>query len=275
MESVELLQELHRVNPNFRRFVDLHLVIDRYDRQFNLWRNIARFFARSQLILTMDVDFMLCSDLRANYQKLPDELKLGIMNASMVLVVPAFEFEKGSALNEMDVSQYPKLKQDMLGYVEKGYLIMFHHKWRRGHAPSQYDTWSTAKDAYRVTEYNYNYEPYILMRRDGLPWCDERFVGYGSNKAACLYEIYLAGVEFWVMPEDFLIHQRHPYPENDRRVERKYNKRLFDVDREEACFRYARMHKGVGTAQNDPMGGDMGGVDERICGSNMPNYYGL
>lgn len=49
--------------------------------------------------------------------------------------------------------------------------------------------------------------------------CDERFVGYGSNKAACLYEIYLSGAEFWVLPNDFLIHQRHPYPENDRRVE--------------------------------------------------------
>lgn len=49
--------------------------------------------------------------------------------------------------------------------------------------------------------------------------CDERFVGYGSNKAACLYEIFLAGAQFWVLPQDFLIHQRHPYPENDRRVE--------------------------------------------------------
>jgi hypothetical protein len=49
--------------------------------------------------------------------------------------------------------------------------------------------------------------------------CDERFVGYGANKAACLYEIFLAGVQFWAMPNDFLIHQRHPYPENDRRVE--------------------------------------------------------
>ncbi len=44
-------------------------------------------------------------------------------------------------------------------------------------------------------------------------------MGYGANKAACLYEIYLSGAQFWVLPEDFLIHQRHPYPENDRRVE--------------------------------------------------------
>lgn len=57
--------------------------------------------------------------------------------------------------------------------------------------------------------------------------CDERFVGYGSNKAACLYEIYLSGAEFWVLPYDFLIHQRHPYPENDRRVEVRC--RLFDI----------------------------------------------
>ena len=96
--------------------------------------------------------------------------------------------------------------------------------------------------------------------------CDERFVGYGSNKAACLYEIFLSGAEFWVLPNDFLIHQRHPYPENDRRVERKYNKRLYDSYREEACFRYSRMAAGV---PNSTL------VDERICGSNFPNYEGL
>lgn len=36
---------------------------------------------------------------------------------------------------------------------------------------------------YKVTEFEPKYEPYIVLKREGTPWCDERFVGYGANKA--------------------------------------------------------------------------------------------
>lgn len=49
--------------------------------------------------------------------------------------------------------------------------------------------------------------------------CDERFIGYGANKAACLYELYLSGIDYWVLPDDFLIHQTHFYPESARKKE--------------------------------------------------------
>ena len=49
--------------------------------------------------------------------------------------------------------------------------------------------------------------------------CDERFTGYGANKAACLFEMYLSGVSFFIMSEHFLIHQSHKYEEQARREE--------------------------------------------------------
>jgi len=49
--------------------------------------------------------------------------------------------------------------------------------------------------------------------------CDERFIGYGGNKAACLFEIYLSGVDFFVLSDDFIIHQSHPYAEQVRKHE--------------------------------------------------------
>lgn len=49
--------------------------------------------------------------------------------------------------------------------------------------------------------------------------CDERFVGYGGNKAACLFSIYLSGIDFYVLPDDFLIHQSHAYAEETRKNE--------------------------------------------------------
>ena len=52
-----------------------------------------------------------------------------------------------------------------------------------------------------------------------VSWCDERFTGYGGNKAACLFEMYLSGVSFFVMSDHFLIHQSHKYEEEARREE--------------------------------------------------------
>ena len=49
--------------------------------------------------------------------------------------------------------------------------------------------------------------------------CDERFVGYGGNKAACLFEMYLSGVSFHVLADHFIIHQNHLYQETIRKNE--------------------------------------------------------
>jgi hypothetical protein len=49
--------------------------------------------------------------------------------------------------------------------------------------------------------------------------CDERFTGYGGNKAACLFEMYLSGVSFYVLSDHFLIHQSHTYEEEARKNE--------------------------------------------------------
>ena len=53
----------------------------------------------------------------------------------------------------------------------------------------------------------------LLPRHDR---CDERFAGYGANKAACLFEMYLSGVSFYVLSDHFLIRQSHTYEEEAR-----------------------------------------------------------
>ncbi|CAE6494464.1 unnamed protein product [Rhizoctonia solani] len=114
---------------------------------------------------------------------------------------------------------------------------MFHQSWVPGHGSTDYEQYYAAQpgEVYRVTKYQKSYEPYVIMRRDGPPWCDERFVGYGGNKAACLFSIYLSGIDFYVFPDDFLIHQSHPYAEEARKNERKINKQVYDDFRKELC----------------------------------------
>lgn len=73
------------------KFVDVHLVVDHFDRQLNTWRNIARLFARTDFVMMLDVDFYLCTDFRSAVRNNPfirDKLREGYS----AFVVPAFEY---------------------------------------------------------------------------------------------------------------------------------------------------------------------------------------
>ena len=117
---------------------------------------------------------------------------------------------------------------------------MFHAFWAPGHNATDYKRFysSPPGEVYKVTKYQSAYEPYVIFKKNGPPWyviptlyglqnnqflfllrCDERFVGYGGNKAACLFEMYLAGVSYYVLADHFVIHQNHLYEEMARKNE--------------------------------------------------------
>ncbi|CAG8445283.1 11763_t:CDS:2 [Ambispora leptoticha] len=235
-QLLQELEDLYTTNPLMKKYVDVHLIIDKFDRQFNMWRNVAKFFARTEYIMMLDVDFFLCTNFRTkilNDPTIMEKLRAG----NTALVVPAFEYvnlEEGK-----NPERFPKTKESLIEEVLSGRLNMFHSSWQKGHGPTNYKKFYEADEIYMVTDYQFSYEPYAIFPKNS-PWCDERFIGYGANKAACLFEIYISGINYWVLPGDFLIHQTHAYPENARKQERKYNKRLYDHFREEVCFRYAR-----------------------------------
>jgi hypothetical protein len=93
--------------------------------------------------------------------------------------------------------------------------------------------------------------------------CDERFTGYGGNKAACLFEMYLSGVSFYVLSDHFLVHQSHTYEEEARKNEvstrfplnralyrshrpkqRRYNRKIHSDFKEETCLRFFTSFRG-------------------------------
>lgn len=53
-ENLSKLHDMYEANPYMREFVDVHVVVDKFDRQFNMWRNVARFFARSNYFMMLD-----------------------------------------------------------------------------------------------------------------------------------------------------------------------------------------------------------------------------
>ncbi|KAF8336462.1 glycosyl-transferase for dystroglycan-domain-containing protein [Cantharellus anzutake] len=208
------------------------------DSLHSLYETIpAILHARTDYVMMLDVDFSICTDFRSRILESQDvisKLRMG----DVALVVPAFEFT--DQRDGIDPSTFPKDKEGLLSLVQNGKLNMFHASWLPGHHSTNYDKYyeAPAGHVYRVTDYQYSYEPYIIFKRDSAPWCDERFVGYGSNKAACLFGMYLSGISFYVLPDDFVIHRSHIYAEKTRTYERKYNSLVYADFRAETCLRY-------------------------------------
>lgn len=117
---LESLHNLYNTTPNMAVYVDIHLVLDTFDRQFNTWRNIARLFARTEYVMMLDVDFYICTDFR---ETLRDVLRVGgkgelgereeirrlVSSGMAALVVPAFEYvnyEEGR-----EYKAFPKTKK--------------------------------------------------------------------------------------------------------------------------------------------------------------------
>lgn len=74
-------------------YVDVHLVIDPFDRQFNTWRNIARLFARTEFVMMLDVDFAVLTDFRRSV--LESDAVMSLLREGLsAFVVPAFEYVK-------------------------------------------------------------------------------------------------------------------------------------------------------------------------------------
>lgn len=57
-EMLRALDKLYTGSPVMRKYVDVHLVYDSFDRQFNMWRNVAKFFARTE-VRRLDEGYMV------------------------------------------------------------------------------------------------------------------------------------------------------------------------------------------------------------------------
>ncbi|KAH7927477.1 glycosyltransferase family 49 protein, partial [Leucogyrophana mollusca] len=235
---LDALHELYTTTPSMSTFVDIHLILSPFDRQLNTWRNAARLFARTDFVMMLDVDFAVCTDFRAAIRGSRDgEIGRRLMTGDAALVVPAFEYVKQQ--DGLDQGTFPRDKASLLSLVKAKKIDMFHRTWAPGHNSSDYARYYSASpgEVYKVTQYQSAYEPYVIFKKDGAPWCDERFVGYGGNKAACLYEMYISGMSFYVLADHFLVHQSHPYEEAARKLERKSNRKIYQDFKEEVCLR--------------------------------------
>ena len=108
------LHSLYTLSPFMSTYVDIHLVLDAFERQFNLWRNVARYYARTDYVMMLDVDFAVCTDFRALVQSAFRSAEDGDVlrrfhEGKVALVVPAFEFIKQK--DGVNASMFPTDKK--------------------------------------------------------------------------------------------------------------------------------------------------------------------
>lgn len=90
---LDSLHDMYTSSDYMARYVDVHLVMDAFDRQFNTWRNIARLFARTDYVMMLDIDFYPCTDFRDVARSALNSTILKKLDMGRAaLVVPAFEY---------------------------------------------------------------------------------------------------------------------------------------------------------------------------------------
>ncbi|WWD08252.1 hypothetical protein V865_006363 [Kwoniella europaea PYCC6329] len=209
-----LLDKLYHTHPALSQNVDIHLVTSPHLLQLNTWRTIARTFASTDWILLWDADFEACTDYQKGLERFLVETRARgwadkLEQGTAALIIAPFEWtdpvvERSRDLCPVDrdelVTMYRNLSMDAF---ETNTPILSH--------ATEYDRWIEVgeTDYYEVTEYELGYEAYPLMRRDAEVWFDQRFAGYGYERSAITAQMYLSGMDLYILPGEYGVHQEH------------------------------------------------------------------
>lgn len=153
---------------------------------------------------------------------------------------PALAAEHILALHEtlpLSPAQWPTKKHSLVSMINtriatpdsptSARMALFDRRWDLNHGPTNWYLWRKSsadprlrdtpeagggiglgvdgsvgggRDLYRVVDYDLHYSPNVVISKKGQPWCTERFEQMHS---ACVYQMYLAGAEMWVLPDEW------------------------------------------------------------------------
>uniref|UniRef100_A0A8C0SGA3 Beta-1,4-glucuronyltransferase 1 n=6 Tax=Canidae TaxID=9608 RepID=A0A8C0SGA3_CANLF len=199
----------------------------------NLLRNLAREGANYALVI--DVDMVPSEGLWRGLREMLDQSKQW---AGTALVVPAFEIRRARRM--------PTNKNELLQLYQVGEVRPFYYGLCTPcQAPTNYSRWvnlpeeSLLRPAY-VVPWQDPWEPFYVAGGK-VPTFDERFRQYGFNRISQACELHVAGFDFEVLNEGFLVHKGfkealkfHPQKE----AENQHNKILYRQFKQELKAKY-------------------------------------
>ncbi|KAI8597434.1 hypothetical protein EDD21DRAFT_310827 [Dissophora ornata] len=247
------LHTMRNSSPKIRNQVDIHVITTprthrrpastTVQQQSNLHRNMARFFARTDFVLLLDADGSLpATDVAKtfrDYQPWMEKLRAG-----NVFVLPGFNV----LAPVLKYTQLPRDKSSLLALVHEGQVVLSEKTWKRTIRNVDFNAWATQTRLSAIQNYDPYFGPSVVMRRDKMLWCPERF---GDNQAACLFELYLSGADFWVLPTDYTINGGERAEVELTEREKTINTRLYQKFHEESCLKHARAFYAAGEWDSD------------------------
>ncbi|KAK9823334.1 hypothetical protein WJX72_002012 [[Myrmecia] bisecta] len=181
---------------------------------YNALRNQALARAKTEVLLLLDVDFVV--SLGLHKQLTEAQANAALLDDTCVqrnvIVLPAFETDSGMGLEaggETATRAQRSNKEELLKMFEARNIIQFAEFYPVGHKSTNYKKWFASTAPYGI-KFKTGYEPYILVSRKYMPWYDERFRGYGWDKVMQIYQLDSMNFHFIVHPKAFVVHRPHP-----------------------------------------------------------------
>ena len=161
-------------------------------------------FASTPFVFFGDIDYVSSYSMYTTMKQNLKEIDKSVGDLHKVaMVIPAFEtlpWEKHFVV--------PRTKQEMVQFYVTGRVFQFHvQSYPIGHASTDYYRWTMEDKPYSVT-WTESYEPYLLLERSVFSF-DTQFLSRVHNKGSHVFELFLSGFRFVVLPECFIVHFPH------------------------------------------------------------------
>ena len=165
----------------------------------NPLRELAYRHIETPYVFYNDIDFVSSYGI---YTTIKNDLRMLGNSSKVAIVVAAFETQDSDF-------KFPRDKSELLELIVRKTVYHFHRKtFPEGHAQTNYVKWVSATQPYYVN-WKYLYEPYYVLHTSVFTF-DTRFVARFQDKGSHSIELHLAGFQFLVLHDCFIIHLPHP-----------------------------------------------------------------
>ena len=247
-ETEQLVEELKIRGSNYA---------EQKEYPINLLRNVARRYSGSEFTLVTDIDMLPSEGLRSAFLRFWVARRASLPE-KLVFVLPVYEVSES-----VPEERVPRFKQQLLQLIERQEARPFYIEvcWKC-QQPTGYAAWeesatSSLKDSPRTQDqlsvlhtvrWRDPWEPFYISRQD-VPLYDERFKQYGFNRISQVCETHVAGYDFAVLDDAFLLHRGFKRSDSfhaDKELDQQRNRILFRQFKSLLSSKYATTDGGGG-----------------------------
>ena len=216
-EQINIFHQFYAENADQLRNTTFHFLLEDTTEPYahNILRNLALMNIESDYFFATDADHIPspnAHDRLYNLLLTNHEFK-SILCSKTLFVFPAFDVFPRKSKSRASHDMLPRSKDELLYKVKRKEIAPFHAICVGCHGPTNFEKWYnyTAGDFYPITNTTWQFEPYVMGYRHGMPQYWEDFRGFGKNLLSWFVELSAAGYEYAVLRDFWVGHLVHPF----------------------------------------------------------------